>query len=124
MSTCNKKATIFTHVPKTHHCYLSFCESGLGFLGPINPPSLVGHTLILTTTGYFTKWFEEAPLKKATDDNVITFFEENLLPRFWVSVHIITYNGFDFISYKFHINHYFSSSYYPQGNGLAESTNK
>ena len=77
-----------------------FVKWGLDFIGPINPPSSTRHTLILIATDYFTNCPKLVPLKNDTDENVITFFEENILPRFRVLVHIVTNNGPTFISHK------------------------
>jgi hypothetical protein len=55
-----------------------FSKWGLDFIGPINPPSSVGHIFILTTTYYFTKWIEVVPLKRAQDEQVIYFLESNI----------------------------------------------
>ncbi len=80
---------------------------------------------------YFTKWYEEFPLKKSNENVIGEFLEHTLLPHFGVPLHLISNNSPTFISHnfasfceKFHINHSFFSSYYPQGNGLAESKNK
>jgi hypothetical protein len=45
-----------------------FSKWGLDFIGPINPPSLVGQVFILTATYYFTKCVEVVPLKHSTYD--------------------------------------------------------
>ena len=90
-----------------------------------------GYSWILTTTDYFTKWVEAIPTKKETDVVVMDFLEDKIITRFHVLSRIITDNGQCFISsemssfcfkYKIVLSH--SSSYYPQGNGLAESSNK
>jgi hypothetical protein len=57
-----------------------FSKWGLDFIGPINPPSSAGQVFILTTTDYFTKWAEVVPLKHSTDDQVISFLENNIFP--------------------------------------------
>jgi hypothetical protein len=78
-----------------------FSKWGLDFIGPINPPSSVGHTFILTTTYYFTKWTEVVPLKNAQDEQVITFLESNIFSHFGLPLEIIYDNGPAFISAKF-----------------------
>jgi transposase InsO family protein len=85
----------------------------------------------LTATDYFTKWVEALPLKHSTDDQVISFFENNIFSRFGLPLEIITDNGPAFISAKMAqflaklgVKHFTSSAYYPQGNGHADSTNK
>jgi hypothetical protein len=101
-----------------------FSKWGLDFIGPINPPSLVGQVFILTATDYFTKWVEVVPLKHSTDDQVIYLLENNIFSRFGLPLEIITDNGTTFISAKLTqflaklgVKHFISSSYYPQGNG-------
>jgi hypothetical protein len=108
-----------------------FSKWGLDFIGPINPPSSAGKIFILTTTDYFTKWTEVVPLRHSQDEQVISFLETNIFSRFGIPLEIITYNGPAFISTKLTqflaklgVKHFTSSSYYPQGNGQAESTNK
>jgi hypothetical protein len=104
---------------------------GLDFIGPINPPSSVGHVFILMETDYFTKWTEVVPLKNAQDEQVINFLESNIFACFGLPLEIISDNGSTFISANFSqflsefgVKHFTSSTYYPQGNGQAESTNK
>jgi hypothetical protein len=41
-----------------------FTQWGLDVIGPINPKSKKGHSYILTTSDYFTKWKEAVALKK------------------------------------------------------------
>jgi hypothetical protein len=57
-----------------------FSKWGLDFIGSINPPSLAGQVFILIATYYFTKWDEFVPLKHSTDDQVISFLENNIFP--------------------------------------------
>ena len=59
------------------------------------------------------------------------FLEENILSRFGCPRRIVTYNAMAFKSkkmiiffHKYHINLNHSTTYYPQGNGIAESSNK
>jgi hypothetical protein len=108
-----------------------FSKWGLYFIPPINPPSYAGHNFILTTTYYFTKWTDVFPLKNAHDEHVINFLESNIFSRFSLPLEIIYDNGPTFISAKFTqflnkfgVNHFTSSTYYPQGNGKVDSKNK
>jgi hypothetical protein len=74
---------------------------------------------------------EEIPTKFATNAIVIKFLEENILASFGCPRKIITENAqifkllamIDFCQ-KFNIILGHSIAYYPQGNGLAESSNK
>jgi transposase InsO family protein len=103
----------------------------LDFTGHINPLYLAGQVFILTTKDYFTKWTELVPLKHSHDEQVIFFLKTNIFSRFGLPLEIITDNGPAFIFAKMTqvlaklgVKHFTSSSYYPQGNGQAESTNK
>jgi transposase InsO family protein len=103
----------------------------LDFVGPINPSSSAGQVFILTFTDYFTKWVEVVPLKHSTDEQVISFLENNIFSIFGLPLEIIIDNGPTFISAKLThflanlgVKHFTSSAYYPQGNGQDESTNK
>jgi hypothetical protein len=108
-----------------------FQQWGLDFIGEIHPPSSGQHKWILTTTDYFTKWIEVVPTRQATDVVIIKFLETNILSRFGCPRKIITDNATTFKSkkmvefcskYQITLGH--STAYYPQGNGLAESSNK
>jgi hypothetical protein len=108
-----------------------FSQWGLDVVGPINPKSSKGHMYILTATDYFTKWPEAVALKKVDAEELIRFLKDNILSRFGVPDKFITDNGSIFIGSKFteFCGQYGiimgqSSNYYPQGNGLVESTNK
>jgi hypothetical protein len=109
----------------------SFQQWGLDFIGEINPHSSAQHKWILTATDYFTKWVEAIPTRNTTDAVVISFLEENILSRFGCPRKIVTDNAQAFksmamISFcqKYNIVLGHSTTYYPQGNGLAESSNK
>jgi hypothetical protein len=70
-----------------------FQQSGLYFIGEINPHSIAQHRWILTAIDYFTKWVEAIPTRKATDSVVIDFLEENILSRFDCPRKIVTDNA-------------------------------
>jgi len=108
-----------------------FQQWGLDFIGEIIPSSSGQHRWILTATDYFTKWIEAIPCRQANDSTIIQFLEANILARFGCPDKIITDNAAAFRSkkmvnfcHKFHITLGHSTAYYPQGNGLAESSNK
>eukprot|EP00253_Pinus_taeda_P029274 PITA_29274 len=108
-----------------------FQQWGLDFIGEIHPSSSSQHKWILTTTDYFTKWIEAIPCREANDSTIIQFLESNILSRFGWPEKIITNNAAAFKSknminffHKHHISLGHSTAYYPQGNGLAESSNK
>jgi hypothetical protein len=85
----------------------------------------------LIATDYFTKWVEVVPLKHSIEDQVIYFLENNIFSRFGLPLEIITDNGPSFIYAKLAqflaklgVKYFTSSTYYPQGNGQDDSTNK
>jgi transposase InsO family protein len=109
----------------------SFSQWGLDVVGPINPKYSKGHVYILKTTDYFTKRPEAVALKKANAEELIKFLKDNILSRYGVPDKFITDNGSILIGSNFmeFCGQYGiimgqSSNYYPQGNGLAKSTNK
>eukprot|EP00253_Pinus_taeda_P005013 PITA_05013 len=109
----------------------TFQQWGLHFIGEIHPSSSGQHKWILTATDYFNKWIEAIPCRQANDSTIIRFLEDNILSRFGCPEKIITDNAAAFKSrkiinfyHKFHITLGHSSAYYPQGNGLAKSSNK
>ena len=108
-----------------------FQQWGLDFIGEIHPSSLGQNRWILTVTDYFTKWIEAIPTRKAKDAVIISFLENNILSRFGCPNKLITDNTAAFKSKrmvefcsKYHITLGHSTAYHPQGNGLAESSNK
>lgn len=108
-----------------------FAKWALDFVGPISPTSSGRHAYILTITYYFMKWAEASLLIKANSANVISVLSNDIFTHFGVPTEPIADNGTQFTSAEmvefYYQNNIFlrqSSIYYPQGNGLAESTNK
>eukprot|EP00253_Pinus_taeda_P028002 PITA_28002 len=117
---------VIAYVPKR-----PFQQWGLDFIGEIHPSSSGQHRWILTAIDYFTKWIEAIPCRQANDSVIIQVLEKNTLSRFGCPNKIITDNTAAFRSkkmvnfcHKFHITLGHSTAYYPQGNGLAKSSNK
>ena len=80
---------------------------------------------------YFTRWSEAEPLRVVNTNQVLHFLETNIITRFGVSESLV----FDNASYlssgeltefalEKGIRIRYLANHYPQGNGLAESTNK
>jgi hypothetical protein len=108
-----------------------FQQWGLDIIGPINLPSSQQHNFIITPIDYFTRWFEAAPLKAMNTSQVISFLNSNIITRFGIPDCLVFDNASYFLSLEMSdfalekgIKLKYSASYYPQGNGLAESTNK
>eukprot|EP00253_Pinus_taeda_P034443 PITA_34443 len=108
-----------------------FSQWGLDIIGDIVPHSSKQNRYILTTTDYFTKWVEAVPLKTANSENIIEFIDQFIITRFGIPSALIFDNASYFsgnamidFALKRGFKLKYSSNYYPQGNGLAESTNK
>eukprot|EP00253_Pinus_taeda_P026676 PITA_26676 len=89
------------------------------------------HRWILVATDYFTKWIEAIPTRKADHHVVMKFLTENIFTRFGYQHKLVTNNATTFRAKELvdmcdsmGIKLVHSTSYYPQGNGLAESSNK
>ena len=100
-------------------------------IGEIHPASLGQHKYIITATDYFTRWSEATTLRQVNKNQVIAFLTENIISRFGIPDFIAFDNAKYFslikltkfaLEYGIKLKH--STNYYPQGNGLAESTNK
>jgi transposase InsO family protein len=108
-----------------------FQQWGLDIIGPINPPSSQQHKYIVTATDYFTRWSEAVALRTVNTSQVIAFLNSNIITRFGIPDCLVFDNASYFSSLEMSefslekgIKLKYSASYYPQGNGLAESTNK
>ena len=108
-----------------------FQQWGLDIIGETNPSSSGQHKWILTATYLFTKWVEAIPTMNATYKVIMELIEENILSRFGCPHKIVIDNAKAFKSKAMEafcekngilLKH--STPYYPQGNGLAESSNK
>jgi transposase InsO family protein len=107
-----------------------FQQWGLDFIGEIHPASSGQHRWILTTTYFFTKWIEAIPTRNASHKVIIGFLED-FITRFDCPSKIVTDNiaafgsePLDKFCEQLKINLIHSTPYYPQGNGLEESSNK
>ena len=115
------------HLPIIHiSLETPFQQWGLDFIGEINHVSSGKHRWILTATDYLTKWVEAIPTRHATYIVIIDFLLSNILAIFGFPRKIITDNAKEvtssklvklFNDYNIILSH--STSYYPQGNGLA-----
>jgi hypothetical protein len=108
-----------------------FEQWGLDVVVEINPNSSKLHKYVLTTTDYFTKWTKAVPLKSVNENEVIQFLQRNIVTRFEVPNSLVFDNAAYFSSIKlveYELEHNiilkYSTNYYPQGNGVVESTNK
>jgi hypothetical protein len=103
-----------------------FQQWGLDIIGPINPSSSQQHKYIITTTDYFTRWSEAAPLKVVNMNQVVSFLNSHIIIRFNIPEYLVFDNTYYFSSLDMNvfsldkgIKLKYFASYYPQGNGLA-----
>lgn len=108
-----------------------FQKWGIDVIGEINPHSSMEHRYILIVTNDFTRWMVAVPLKQVNTNQVIEFLEYNIITRFGTPLTLFFDNASYFSSFALSqfsldrgIKIRYSSNYYPQGNGLDESTNK
>lgn len=62
----------------------------LDVIGEIKPGSSARHKYILVGIEYFTKWVEAIPLRKVTQNVVISFIQNHILRRFGIPETITT----------------------------------
>ncbi len=104
----------------------------LNFIEPIKLARRFTHRkYILMATNYATKWVEAKTFQMNTTIMIVKLLYEYILTRFGCPLILVTYQGVDFINddIKHLIDHLVlkhgnSTTYYPQGNGHAKSTNK
>jgi hypothetical protein len=105
---------------------------GLDFVGLIKPAwRYTGNKYIIVATNYVTKWVEVRALRIYITTIIVKFLYECILMRFGCPLTIVTYQKVHFINdaikyltYHFLLKHVSFTTYYPQGNGQVESTNK
>jgi transposase InsO family protein len=104
---------------------------GLDFIGPVKKTRHTACRYILVATDYATKWVEARALRGNTARETAQFLYEAILTRFGCPLHLVSDQGTHFINSTIHtltehflLRHTTSTTYYPQGNGQAESTNK
>ena len=71
------------------------------------------------------------PLRKVNEDAIMDFLQDHIMTRFGVPISLVFYNAPYFSSIilttfanERGIKLYYSGNHYPQGNSLAESTNR
>jgi hypothetical protein len=108
-----------------------FMKWGLDFIGPIKPVAArIGNWYILVATNYATKWVEVWALKTNIAAIIAKFLYEQILTRYDCPL-TLNSQGNHFLNEAieclveyFLLQHRTSTTYYPQGNGQAKSTNK
>ena len=109
-----------------------FQKWGLDFVGHFKPVvAWTGNKYIIVATDYCTKWVKAKALRDNTTVSRAKFVYEHLWCRFGCSIELISDQGGHFLNniirqltLHYAVVHKKSMPYYPQANGLAESTNK
>ncbi|GFO19548.1 Pol polyprotein [Plakobranchus ocellatus] len=104
-------------------------ESGIDLVGRINPPSEVGHKLILTLVDYASRFAEAVPLHKIDTESVAEALV-NIYSRLGVPEEVLSDQGTQFISdcmkevcRLLGIKQKTTTPYHPMCNGLVERFN-
>ncbi len=109
-----------------------FMKWGLDFIGPIKPIGRpIGNKYILIATKYTIKRVEAKALRIDIAIVIVKFLYEYILTKFGWPLTIIIDQGVHFINdtikhltKQFLLKHVSLTTYYPQGNEQAESSNK
>ena len=109
----------------------TFQKWGLDFVRPFKPRTeRTSNQYVIVATDYCTKFVEAKALRDNTVASTIKFLYERIWCRFGCAIELVSDQVTHFI-YKviYELNYYAvvykkSTPYYPQANGLAESTNK
>jgi hypothetical protein len=105
---------------------------GLDFMGPIKPTcKYTKKKCIIIAIHYATKWVEARTSRINIAAVIVIFLYECILTRFGCPLIIVTDQGVHFMNdvIKYLTNHFLlkhvsSTTYYPQGKGQVEFTNK
>lgn len=102
-----------------------FDHVNIDIVGPLNPSN--GYRYLLTCIDRFSRWTEAFPMIDQTASTIAKIFVDNWICRYGVPIRITTDQGRQFESDLFKqlnkmlgINHYRTTAYHPQANGMIE----
>ncbi|GKV12333.1 hypothetical protein SLEP1_g23490 [Rubroshorea leprosula] len=103
----------------------------IDLIGKVYPPSTRGHSFIIVTTDYFTKWVEAKPMKKVDQTDIIKFLKEEIIHRFGLPKTVTSDQGTVFVGAQVEafakemgFRLLTSTPHYAQANGQAEASNR
>lgn len=108
-----------------------FAKWGIDAIRPINPVTESGSKYILTATDYCTQWVEAEAVPAITVEAAAEFIYRYIVCCFGCPDKLVSDQGKEFLNQTVRnlnkvmsTKHRFTTSYHPQCNGLAESSNK
>jgi transposase InsO family protein len=102
---------------------------GIDFMGPFTNSN--GYEHILVMVDYVSKWIEAIPCRRASTEESISMIKNVIFPRYGVPRVLISDGGTHFTGNSFRkclsklgIEHRVATTYHPQTNGQAETSNR
>ncbi|KAA0040889.1 uncharacterized protein E5676_scaffold46G001430 [Cucumis melo var. makuwa] len=131
---CQYHANFIHQPPESLHpivAFWAFEARGHDLVGPITHKSSAGHSYILATTDYFSKWAEAISLRETKKENIADFIRTHIIYQCSIPHRIVTDNErqlsnsmIDKLCKNFKFKQYKSSMYNTTANDLAEAFNK
>lgn len=124
-----QKSKIQRHVKSKHGVFqipnARFEHVHMDIVGPLSPSN--GFSYILTVVDRFTRWPEAYPISDISTSTIANTFVNQYISRFGVPLRITTDRGAQFESNLFNslaewlgTEHYRTTAYHPQANGMVE----
>ncbi|CAC5400202.1 unnamed protein product [Mytilus coruscus] len=108
----------------------TFARWHIDLIGPFKETKL-GHRHILIVVCAFSKWTEAFPVRSETAEEIANVRHKEVFSRYGSPTSLVSVRGQGFMSKLvaavtqiYNVKHYFTSSYHPQTNSVAERTNK
>ncbi|CAC5426199.1 Retrovirus-related Pol polyprotein from transposon 297 [Mytilus coruscus] len=108
----------------------TFARWHIDLIGPFKETKL-GHRHVLIVVCAFSKWTEAFPVRSETAEEIANVLHKEVFSRYGSPTSLVSDRGQGFMSKLvaavtqiYNVKHYFTSSYHPQTNSVAERTNK
>ena len=123
------KRVLKPELRKTILAFDVFEKWGIDAVGPL-PITSRGKSYIITVVDYLSRWVEARAVKHITAHDVAKFVYEDICCKFGVPLELLSDQGpgfradlMDYLCTKMKIRHNYTTTYYPQCNGLNERFN-